>query len=658
MSAEALPKDAASRGRACLALTLTLTVAALIQLGLQANNDGVLAISRKWQAALFFGIVVVVAELVLLILMGRGRAVRLVASIPETERVLVRNRAVAALLITLVAAVLPLAVFGPAGRYFEGVFPRLLLFWVAVVAFSLLLRSWYPAAPWLVVALSSVVIYGLVYRLLVFVPEVSNYPFSLGWSEASRYYYASLFHAQRLYGLALRPPELHPTRYLLQSIPFLAGSLPLWFHRLWQVVLWWAMPVVVAWLLVARLRLTGALRWVATGWMILFLFQGPVYYHLLVPVALVLFGLDVHRPWRTSIWIAAASAWAGISRLNWYPVPALLAGVLYVLESEALVRRRWSILRWPAAWVVGGTAIALVSQALYIRLSGTSVDRFASSLSSDLLFYRLLPNATFAPGILPAILVASAPMAFSLWKTRASWAHKIDTPRRLLVGGTLGVLLAGGLLVSLKIGGGSNLHNLDAYLVLLLVTGSVLLFRRAPNGTPLTRPMLPRPSHLALLVGVPLVFALANGGAWRQRDATVAARSLEAIRSEAQRTARAGERVLFISQRHLLTFKMIPSVPVEPEYETVFLMEMAMSGNPAYLDDFHRLLQERAFGLIVVDRLTTALQGRAHNFGEENDAWVTQVSLPILCSYEPLLKLDEPRVDLLVPKPGPSGCPD
>ncbi len=43
--------------------------------------------------------------------------------------------------------------------------------------------------------------------------------------------------------------------------------------------------------------------------------------------------------------------------------------------------------------------------------------------------------------------------------------------RILALVGIIGVFLGGGLIVSLKIGGGSNLHNLDAALFFVLVIG-------------------------------------------------------------------------------------------------------------------------------------------------------------------------------------------
>jgi hypothetical protein len=255
-------------------------------------------------------------------------------------------------------------------------------------------------------------------------------------------------------------------------------------------------------------------------------------------------------------------------------------------------------------------------------------------------------------------MLASGPMLLAIWLSRAAWLGRLDPWRRAFLAGALLVLALGGVLVSLKIGGGSNLHNLDAYLVLLLLIGSSLLLQTAEGFPDLTfQARLPAYRQTALLVAVPVIFAVAAGSRWIDRNVTAAQAPLNLIRARAEEASSRGERVLFISQRHLLTFGLIPGVALEPEYETVFLMEMAMSGNRTYLDRFHELLRQHAFGLIVVDRLTTAFQGRRHNFGEENDAWVREVSLPLFCWYELSARLDQPPVDLLVPRTEAVECP-
>jgi hypothetical protein len=634
-----------------------LSVAAWVELLWTAWRTGVLAISPLWQITLVAGSLVVAAEGALFFLTRRERWMGPIGDMARrVTGEVARRKALSTLLALLIVPLFPWAVFGPAGRFVEGLFPRLLLFWVAIVALGLLVRVHFQETSWTSLLLGTALAYGLLYRILVFLPDLSTYPFSLAWSEASRYYYASLFHAQGIYGFPVSPSELHPTRYLLQSIPFLVSGLPLWVHRLWQVLLWLSLPAVAAGLLVRRLRLEGHWpRLLVTAWAVLFLFQGPVYYHLLVAVVFVLAWVDGSRPWRSTGVVLLASAWAGISRLNWFPVPGILAGCLYVLETPR-GREAWHrYFRLPVAWVVLGTGVAVLTQAVYVALSGLGADRFTSSFSSDLLLYRLLPNATYAPGVLPAALLASAPMALAVWRTRAAWAGRIDRWSGIFLAGSLAILFLGGLLVSSKIGGGSNLHNLDAYLVLLLLVGGVLAVGPSLRSPDEVGKGDLASSVSALLVAIPLTFALAMGGPWTKRDAGEAAESLRIITARAQEVAASGSPVLFISQRHLLTFGMV-EVPLVPEYETVFLMEMAMAGNRPYLDPFQAALKSRTFGLIVVDHLGTAFQGRSHNFGEENDAWVREVSRPILCYYEPIETLEQPRVDLLVPRSEVQSC--
>ena len=647
--------------RSALAFTLLLTVAALVQLFLTASQTGVLSVSRKWQAVLTLGVLLALAEGTLLVFAGSPRVARFWTAVTVRIEALLQRRALCALLAAILVPLFPAAIFGPFGRYLEDLFPRLLFFWIVVLLLATLVRSWLGAARWPQLLLGTALIYGLLYQVLLFVPSLSTYPFSLDWSEASRYYYASLFWSEGIYGFRVGPPELHPTRYLLQSIPFLIRSLPLWLHRLWQVAMWLALPAAAAALWTRRLQLGGRwFRFLFGVWVVLFLFQGPVYYHLLVMVVVVLAGLDVRKPWRSSAAVALASAWAGISRVNWFPVPALLAGCLYLLARRTEQGDRPTSLRWPLAWLLAGPLLAMASQAVYIQSSGIPAQRFVSSFSSQILFYRLFPNATYPPGILAAVLLASAPLALALWRSRPTWVPSLGPGSRAFLTTALALLFAGGLLVSLKIGGGSNLHNLDAYLVLLLIVGSALLMGgpSESEATPRTSARLPTFGLAALLVAIPIVFALGEGRPWIHRDPVLATESLQVVREQAERVVREGGRVLFISQRHLTTFGMITSVPLEPEYETVFLMEMAMAGNRPYLDAFHASLQEHEFGLIVVDRLSTAFQGRSHGFGEENDAWVREVSLPILCWYGPLLRLEEPRLDFLVPKSEGAGCPE
>lgn len=661
-TAEAERTHAGSALRAVLAITLVLALAASLELLAYAGQTGLLAVSWKWRTGM-----------VLAALGSLGLALALAASWTGPGRRVVEGagggKAIVGvldrlgllrwpLLVTLGLA-FPIAVLGPWGRYLQGVFPRLLVFWIVAAAASglalSLRRGWDARAVFVGICLA----FGGAYRLAAFLADLSTYPFSLGWSEASRYYYASLFFAERIYGVAANPSVLHPTRYLMQSIPFLVPDLPLWFHRLWQVLLWVIAAAMAGALIAARAANPDRrLRGLMAVWAALFLFQGPVYYHLLVMVIAVLWGFRVDRPWRTSLIVLLASVWGGLSRINWFPVPGLLAAALYLLERPGRDRSAWRTLGWPSVWVLGGTAIAVLSQFAYAVASGNSLERFGTSFTSDLLWYRLWPNPTNALGVLPSIILASAPLWAWIGLRWHGRGERIGDLRVLGLLSILAVLLGGGLLVSVKIGGGSNLHNLDAYLVVLAIIGAYLArdeFSAPGSRRAARRRIAWGPLTAAALT--PLFFTLTTGGPISRPDPAAGADVLQSVREASRAAVDRGEAVLFIADRHLLTFGYVREVPLVPDYEVVFLMEMAMAGHRPYLDAFHQALRNHDFGLIVTYPLETEFQGRSHSFGEENDAWVTEVSLPVLCSYEPTVSTASPPLQLLVPHPGGADCP-
>ncbi len=269
---------------------------------------------------------------------------------------------------------------------------------------------------------------ALVFKLATFWPQVSTYPFSLTWSEASRYYYASLFFAPQIYGVSVPPSALHPTRYLMQSIPFIIPELPLWFHRLWQVILWVGFTLITAYTLAKRLSINKERSKLVLifflSWTFLFLFQGPVYYHLLVCALIVLWGFDRDKFWKTLGVVIVASLWAGISRLNWFPVPGLLAASLYLLEVRvgkevADLRSLSRYLQQPVAFFLVGTLTALGGQQTVLYTQWRRSQRL--DLQFDLgpalvsaLTQRDLPAgrpAGCCSGLSPAHLVDRSPVA-------------------------------------------------------------------------------------------------------------------------------------------------------------------------------------------------------------------------------------------------------
>jgi hypothetical protein len=627
------------------------------------DESGLLFISRRWMLILAIALAAVLLETILMIASFTSQRDRLVGLHAAILRHLRRLRWANWVLFGLTIVLFSFILVGRFGDKFFDMSIRLYLFWLSVLFGYFFIRAaGLPVSGWSALGVSAILLAGI-YRAAALLPDISTSPFSLDWSEASRYFYASLFFSKRLYGISIPPSVLHPTRYLLESVPFLIPNSPLWLHRAWQVFLWAAITFAASYLLARRVLNWREWRfWALVAWAFCYLLIGPVYYHLLVGGLLVLWGYDRRHPWRTTLVILFASIWAGVSRINWFPVPGMLAATLYFLEEPMAGRTIWRYLIKPLAWTIAGTALAFGTQALYVAWSGNPPSEFASSFTSDLLWYRLLPNPTYPAGILLSMVYVSLPLWLALVIQLRGRLRALHLLRLLGLGAILGVFLIGGVVVSTKIGGGSNLHNLDAYMTLLMVVTAYFLLGQAQpeaEGTHEMRAGLqPHPLHwlvMASLLVMPIYYSLTYGSPVDMPTPEQTQKALGILDEVVGQAVDNGGQVLFIGERQLIMFHYLKTaVPMVPDYERVFLMEMAMAGNPTYLDRFHQQLKDHQFAMIVVEPLNIVYKGSASSFGEENDAWVNQVSKPVLCSYEVDKTLRDVHIQVLVPRDKPN----
>ncbi len=542
---------------------------------------------------------------------------------------------------------------------FSGILPQLMpIFWVFLWAsliqtLGLKLITGYK---WYTLFALTILVQGLIYQIYGHLTVVSEYPFSIGYSEASRHYYASLFFARSLYESRLPLPFLHPTRYFLMSLPFLIQDSPLWFHRLWQSLLWIGLTAASSILLARRLSLKGWLFFVVAAWAFLYFLQGAVYYHLHVCVILILAGVSVRHPWRSLLVVVMASIWAGVSRVNWFPVPAMLAITIYLLETS-FAGKGWRYWVTPFAWGSSGLVAAVVSQFVYINISGNAdIRTFSSSFTSDLLWNRLLPNDMFPLGILLGIALVAAPLIVAIIQMARGKFSRLHPLRWAALFAMLLVLFLGGIIVSVKIGGGGDLHNMDAFLVLLALMATAF-FAEHVAGEHEPNPawgQIPWPVIVAVLL-VPLSFALPHIGFFYQYDPIKAESDIQKLQLAASEAVNKGGEVLFVTERQLLTFDMLTNIPLTPEYEQVELMEMAMSGNREYLEQYYSDLNNHRFAVIVAEK-QKFIQQTKNAFVEEDNAWVRYVGAPLLCAYKPVEFLSSTNVQIFVPRPSQPSC--
>ena len=657
-----IPPSRLAFWRFVFGLTAALFFLSVYQVLGSAHRLGVdLSASKPWMGLVTLLSLIGLLSLLLLAETWSGQREWILAFAEFPERISSRWHWMSLLVLTLALVGYSVVFMVPFVQHFFGGmgWARFLIFWF----FSLIglwgVKSFRRDTPWFVALTSIVLCQATVHLLLVYWPRVTDYPFAMGWSETSRYYYPSLFVSQIVYGHGYPWPILHPTLHLLLAPPYLFEA-PLWVHRFWQVALRYVLVGAVVPVLMRRLSIQeSATRWLVGLWMFLFLFMGPIYFHLTIPVMIVLLGYSSQNDGKTWIAIILASIWCGWSRVNWYPMPGMIAAVLYLLEVPYQGKNIGQYLLKPALWLVSGTLIAVVAQRMYVALSGVpDPGIFFTSLASDLLWYRLWPNASYFLGILPGAILASLPIWIAMFIILRAGKNDWHPLRWALLLAALFVLFLGGLVVSLKIGGGANLHNMDAYFSLLLIVFAYLVFARyRPENKVFAQPV---PLHWLLILSLIVMPAWSylqfNIGSVNY-DPTRTQDVLAKLQGYVDQVNGQGGQVLFITQRHLIAMHMLKNVTLIPEYEREDLMEIAMSDNKPYLRKFREDMEDQRFALIVVDPLNYNTLSKNRSFAEENNVWVTRIMKSILCNYrqEAIFPADE--IALYVPQKGARQCP-
>jgi hypothetical protein len=574
------------------------------------------------------------------------------------------------------------------GIVFHGIYIRLLIWSLTVVGLAFLLGKGKTVFGWneLIIAIILTSVEFTVGQAFL---NVTDYPFSLGWSEGNRIWDYSVLFGRDVYNYPVDkeiPVLLDIGRQFVGGLPFLFPGLTIEAERAWigvSVLL----PYLLIGLLVFISERKNIFLWILTSlWVLLFLKQGPIHPPLVLCAALVAF------TWRKPLWFALPSiAFIGyvahLSRFTWMFAPGMWIGMLEfagaTLENGKLSRQTW--IRAIALAVMGavGGYFGPNLMNIFVKVSTDSgaisfgkLDEIVSE--QPLLWYRLLPNSTYGNGILAGVFFAIFPLLIVLFYLVSAGKWKINTWQLLSMFFFLGAFLIVGLIVSTKIGGGGDLHNMDMFLIGLMFAGvlawrsggrvlilnctdapmlvrvALLLMFILPGIQPLlslrTREPLVNPTWL-----VTLTDAASEKSLGLLPTSDVVEHSLQIIQQEVDRAQQNGD-VLFMDQRQLLTFNYINNVLLVPEYEKKVLMDSALSSDAAYFAHLYEDLALKRFSLIVSEPLRTPIKDASYQFGEENNAWVKWVAFPVLCYYEPIETLKEVNVQLLAPKSGLLDC--
>jgi hypothetical protein len=584
--------------------------------------------------------------------------------------------------VLITASLLPACILqvSPWGVVFDGPFARVFLWTVGAltIAWAMpLAKGAGSAAPRIC---TGFVATGVGFLVAAAFSQTTDYPFSLGWSEGNRLWDYSLLFGKDLYIYAAGHPPvayLDIGRQLIGGLPFLLPRVSILGERSWLALLA-VLPYVLLGMALFRPgdhRPIGVAL-LCVAWTLLFLSQGPIHAPIILSAMLVALATQ-RKLWISAGLVAVAGYFAELSRFTWLLAPATWAFMLEALSFNG--NHAPSTRQWLRGVVVGGAGLAGAGLAAagFTAGGGEIGSAAAASSSQALLWYRLLPNATYGRGILIGILIAAGPAVASLaWLTVGRWRPGPLASAALILPPVAFLLV--GLVVSTKIGGGGDLHNLDMFMITIVIIAALgwrTLGRQWTASFPRMSSWaqaglvlaLALPAFQPLMVLRPLSFGSDSAwlttltGAQRARDLgslppeDVVHASLRQLQGSVEAATVQGE-VLLMDQRQLLTFGYLSGIPLVSEFEKKRMMDEALSGNSRYFEPFYRDLARRRFSLIISSPLRTPIRDTEYGFGEENNAWVKWIAKPILCFYQEQDTLDSVKVELLVPRTDSPDC--
>lgn len=651
--------------------------------------------SLKWGAGFFVFILFCILSWVGMVLAFWKRDVLAV----WRERIIAFREKLGALrwLIVLILLIFPVwfLQYTPWGVVFSGLYFRLFLWLYVLFGLTIFLQTGEKLLRWSGL-LTATLLTSSVFSMAAALINVYDYPFSLGWSEGNRLWDYSLPFGRDIY---LYPAEdeifslTDIARRLAGGLPFLFSTPTIFWERFW-VGLTTIIPYVMLGLAAFRSEIKNKKLWLLLAlFTFILLKQGPIH------PPLVLCAFVVALLWRRPLWLAIPLIFvtgylAEESRFTWLFAPGIWIVMLEfsgaMLENGRLGKSTWiraaslgfsgvlggyfgsTLVDSIKTLFAGGETAALASGAI-------SVSSVASSITEHpLLWYRLFPNATYGSGILVALLIAVVPTIALLVYLSATKKWVLSTWQKLGIILPSLAFLAVGVVVSTKIGGGGDLHNMDMFLIGILFT-AVIAWGNGGRQWLSQIEMSPVwiKGMLVLLLVIPGIqplsslraFQFAKDLPWLVTLTDVSDPKflemlppqdevddiLQTIRREVDARKSQGE-VLFLDQRQLLTFGYVKDVLLVPDYEKKLLMNEAMGDSAGYFTSFYTDLEAARFSLIVTEPLRAPVKDSDYQFGEENNAWVKWVVEPVLCYYEEIETFRSVQIQLLVPKQSEADC--
>lgn len=518
----------------------------------------------------------------------------------------------------------------------------------------------------LLIMLYLLVSIGLGYKTYTLFSTVTDYPFARGWSEGGRIFAAFQIYAPVISGQYLGLPWMDAGRSVLDGLILLLPDSKIWMYRAWVPTLFLTSALLASVVMVNKLASwipavdfrPRKIKMFLVLFGTLFLLQGPVYYHVLLGIIPVLVWYDAKKPYRTLGVILAASVWEGLCRVNWFFMPAIVALVLYLLTEPMSEKKFMAYFKWPLFWTAGGILTSFLTHYSYLAVANFPAVFLNSDMKYSFFKSKFWPNNGFSLGLIPGIFVLTFPLILVLMFYFINQCKKgIGFIRFILLALILLALFSGSTLVSLRAGGGYDLHNYDTFFVVLFLAflGVILSVKK-------TRDFVPEKfwgegvvNSILLISLIPLLYFVSlSRPVGFSYPAAETQKIIAEINAILQSVASDERPILFIENRQLIVFGYVRPETIFVPYEKIELMEMAMANNWEYLGQFWADVEAHKFSAIITEILFQGYQNPNDNpYWHENNVWVDGVAYPIQEFYQMTYQNIELGFEIYLPNQNP-----
>ena len=234
----------------------------------------------------------------------------------------------------LVKWILPLPVNFSIGFWME-------FFLIFLIALFIVYRSENNRSSWqeLIKIGCFILLAGSGHAIFYKLSQVTNYPFTLYWSEGNRFFDYSALLGRFRYSLPEGREINAFTNWGMQlpwALPFVIPNLSIGAFRFWYQIMW-ILPTFALGAIAANMVKSGKSTFfmvlVFASWTFLFLDQGPIYAPLVIGAILTLIAVQT-KLLPAFLIIFAASYYTHSARWTWSYAPGLWAGLLSLLAIE------------------------------------------------------------------------------------------------------------------------------------------------------------------------------------------------------------------------------------------------------------------------------------------------------------------------------------